>query len=238
MRFEISQYSDYGTRAVNEDSVWVSQSNGHLLAMVADGLGGMGHGDMASRSAVETISGIAVANGVNETVLCEAVENANAEIRDMQKVQDASMMTTLALVWLSDDKSLAATVGDSRIYQFRNEQIVFQSVDHSVAQLAVENGEITSEQIRSFPGRNRILRAIGADEEVEIDCHALSVQPGDVFLLCSDGLWELVTESQMQEILRQRESAASIAGQLHTRVQESPDRKKDNNSAVVIRVYE
>lgn len=196
MDFDTAFYSEQGGRAVNEDAVFVSAQPETLLALTADGLGGMGNGEIASADAVNYLSGQLSRFPVDEERLCEKIVEENRRIVDMHR-DGKQMMTTIAVLWASPGQALAATVGDTRIYQFRSGNIAFQSTDHSVAQLSVFSGEITQAQLRGFPGRNRLLRALGADEQVQVDLNELDIQKGDRFLLCSDGFWELVLEEEM-----------------------------------------
>ena len=107
------------------------------------------------------------------------------------------MKTTLAAVWIDDENALAASVGDTRIYQFREGRIVFQSKDHSVAQMACLAGDITEQEIRTSRERHRLTRALGAQEEVKADISPLQICTGDALLLCSDGLSNVVNEQEM-----------------------------------------
>lgn len=189
-------YTDCGGRPKNEDAVDAVRGTGSLIVLVADGLGGMGGGELASQDAAEYLRRQLARQPVDEDALCDAIVNENERICTMHS-QGGSMMTTVAVLWMDGVHTAAATVGDTRIYQFREGRILFQSVDHSVAQMAVFSGEISPEQIRQYPARNRLLRALGADEQVLVDSCTLEVLPGDRFLLCSDGFWELITEEEM-----------------------------------------
>lgn len=124
---------------------------------------------------------------------------------------------------------MVANVGDSRVYQFRNGEVIFQSVDHSLAQLAVVAGKIAPQQIRSYPDRNKLTRSLGWEETPWIDIRTLSVQQGDRFLLCSDGFWEEITENQMLESAARHSDAESWLQAMRTQVQ---PRASDNNTAV------
>ena len=196
MDFDTAFYLEQGGRAVNEDAVTVLRYGKCLLALAADGLGGMGNGDVASKDAAVNLARMLSGPDIVEDLLCDAIQEENSRILDMHR-DGSRMMTTVAALWTDGAQTLVATVGDTRVYQFRSGQIVFQSADHSVAQLSVFSGEITQAQLRGFPGRNRLLRALGADEQVQVDLNELDIQKGDRFLLCSDGFWELVLEEEM-----------------------------------------
>lgn len=151
MRFDSAFYSQPGGRPTNEDSVAVLRYGECLLALAADGLGGMGNGDVASLDATTYLPRRLSGAAVNEDSLCDAIQEENGRILDMHR-DGSRMMTTVAALWTDGAQTLTATVGDTRVYQFRSGQIVFQSVDHSVAQLSVFSGEITQAQLPGLPG--------------------------------------------------------------------------------------
>lgn len=167
MNFDVACYSEQGGRPVNEDAVFAAGTPGTLLTLVADGLGGMGHGDLASSDAAEHLSRLS-AHPVDEDMLCGAIQEENRRIWDMH-TDGNQMMTTVAVLWADGTEAFAANVGDTRLYQFRNGQVAFQTIDHSVAQLSVFSGEITQAQLRGYAGRNHLLRALGAEEEVQVE---------------------------------------------------------------------
>ena len=189
-------YTDCGGRPKNEDAVAAVRGAGSLIVLVADGLGGMGGGELASQDAAGYLQCRLARQPVSEDALCDAIVQENERICAMHS-RGGSMMTTVAVLWTDGVHTAAATVGDTRIYQFRGGRIIFQSVDHSVAQMAVFSGEISPEQIRQYPARNRLIRALGAAGQVLVDACTPEVLPGDRFLLCSDGFWELITEEEM-----------------------------------------
>lgn len=150
MQFDSAFYSQPGGRPANEDSVTVLRYGKCLLALAADGLGGMGNGDVASKDAAENLARMLSGQDVDEDLLCDAIQEENSRILDMHR-DGSRMMTTVAALWTDGAQTLTATVGDTRVYQFRSGQIIFQSVDHSVAQLSVFSGEITQAQAPGLP---------------------------------------------------------------------------------------
>ena len=141
MEISISYYTARGKRQNNEDAVSLLEGSNSLLAVVADGLGGHEAGEVASNHAVATLNRLLQAKTPEEDELIAAIRQANQEIYEMQNAQ-SHMRTTVAALWLGDYRTIAANVVDSRIYQFRNGRIVYQSTDHSVALLAVLVGEV------------------------------------------------------------------------------------------------
>lgn len=211
----------------------MEETGGRLLALAADGLGGMGNGELASQDAVKFLAEALRGESVDEDTLCDAIAQANGRVCEMQ-TDGRRMMTTIAALWMDDTAAIAATVGDTRIYQFRDGAIHFQSIDHSAAQMAVFSGEITAEEIRGFPGRSRLLRALGADSRVAVDSCQLDVQPGDRFLLCSDGFWELITEEEMLRACPGTSTAEQWLRAMRQVVAGRYTGRSDNNSAAAI----
>lgn len=235
MNFDVACYSEQGGRPVNEDAVFAAGTPGTLLTLVADGLGGMGHGDLASRDAAENLSRLS-AHPVDEDMLCGAIQEENRRIWDMH-TDGNQMMTTVAVLWADGTEAFAANVGDTRLYQFRNGQVAFQTIDHSVAQLSVFSGEITQAQLRGYAGRNHLLRALGAEEEVQVELNDLEIQPGDRFLLCSDGFWELILEEEMLS-WGGEDTAAQWLERMKALAVSRCGAQGDNHSAIAIVVTE
>lgn len=230
MNVSVSYYTHIGRRKNNEDALSVRRNETGLLAVVADGLGGMGNGEYASRQAVKTLEETLEGAAFSQKALEAAVARANADIRVEQQAHPGAM-TTVAVLWLQEGRTLAAHVGDSRIYQFRGDCILFQSRDHSMAQRAVEAGALKPEDIRTFKGRNRLYRALGAGRGVTAAAEELSVQPGDRFLLCSDGFWETLDEEEMISLALRTESAEAWLREMRAVVEPAA---RDNNTAVAI----
>ena len=144
------------------------------------------------------------------------------------------MKTTIAALWFNNERAIVAHVGDTRIYQFRKSKIVYQSIDHSVSQMAVMVGEITQDELRGHIDRNRLLRALGASEKVKPDVRSLSLLPGDAFLVCTDGFWELILEDEMLEDLENSSIANQWLANMRKRIENRISTKGDNHTAVAI----
>lgn len=233
MDISISYYTAKGARANNEDSVSLLEGNGGLLAIVADGLGGHADGEIASRQAVSTINRYLQSVQPNEDTVIDAIRLTSAEIMSMQDPR-RPMHTTAAVLWLGDSSAIAVHVGDSRIYQFRNGKIVYQSVDHSVAQMAVLVGELEPDQLRTSRDRNRLIRVLGNSNSPTVDSQVLSVQEGDRFLLCSDGFWEGILESEMLETIHSTASAEEWLTAMRTIVEAVANPAQDNHTAIAL----
>ena len=233
MEISISYYTARGKRQNNEDAVSLLEGSNSLLAVVADGLGGHEAGEVASNHAVATLNRLLQAQTPEEDDLIDAIQQANQEIYEMQNAQ-SHMRTTVAALWLGDYRTIAANVGDSRIYQFRNGRIVYQSTDHSVAQMAVLVGEVEKSELRRSKDRNKLIRVVGEANPPKVDCVELTVQAGDRFLLCSDGFWEPVTEERMLETMASSATAQQWLRLMRQEVECANNPTQDNHTAITL----
>lgn len=216
MRIESRSVTDVGRkRATNEDSYCVNEKLG--LYVVADGMGGHAHGEVASRIAVDTIEefieltagdtdvtwpyGIDERLSLNGNRLKTSIRFANQKLLEHAKARAdcEGMATTVVAVLLGDDVAEIAHVGDSRLYLVRERQIRCLTSDHSWVNEQVQSGVIDSDQARNHPLRNVVTRALGGKPDLEVDVQSLELRAGDRLLLCSDGLTTMVDD---EEILR------------------------------------
>lgn len=205
---KISSLTNIGaSREINQDYLYSSEDPvGRLpnLFVVADGMGGHNAGEFASRYAVETIVDTAQKTEKRDTVaiLKECIESANSAIRAHADSHEdmAGMGTTIVATVLNGYNLITANVGDSRLYLAGNElrQI---TRDHSLVQEMVRMGELDASKARIHPDKNIITRAVGAEKSVEVDLFESILDPGDRILLCSDGLTNMVDDSEILEIL-------------------------------------
>lgn len=196
-------HSDTGRkREKNEDALLVSNETG--LYMVCDGMGGHAGGDVASRTAVQVLEReMAVHRGVVERIMggdlphvqavdlvIKSVHRACREIHEASRKHSeySGMGTTLTLLQILNDKALMAHVGDTRLYLMRGNSIHQLSQDHTMAMELVRKGAIDREQAAGSPYANVLSRAVGIQSSVEVDTLLFDIVPGDVFLLCTDGL--------------------------------------------------
>ena len=234
MRYTHSALTSSGGRSCNEDSVLFLFANNTFTAVVADGLGGEGGGDIASATATRAVS-----EHFHKNNTCSA-QNIAAAVSQVDKAvlmaQSAheEMKTTIILLHATDNKAYCAHLGDSRLYQFRDGSILFQTRDHSVSQMAVSVGEIPPEEIRHHADRNKLLRALGTKLYVTPDISELDIQSGDAFLLCSDGFWELVFESEMLQCLKKSNNAATWLAEMEAALKPKLTQSSDNYSAVTV----
>lgn len=197
-----------GDRKINEDSITMEHSANDSFFVLADGLGGHGKGDIASKTAVTAaMETFKKADTYGSEMLSKAFENAQAKVLETQKITNANyeMKTTLVALRVFADTAVWGFIGDSRLYHFRNSKVIYRTKDHSVPQMLVEIGEIKEKKIRMHEDRNKLLRVIGTEWETpkyELCEDAVSLQSGDAFLLCSDGFWEYIDERKMQKTLK------------------------------------
>ena len=210
MRIEVGATTDIGrVRERNEDSILVDPP----LYVVADGMGGHRGGQVASRVALETIEKLA-AQG--RGTLPDHVRGANRAVWD-RSVEDerlSGMGTTLTAARVDGASVLIAHVGDSRAYLLRDGTLRQLTADHTLVARMVESGEISEAEADVHPHKNVLTRALGTDEQVEVDEDTIELHDGDRVLLCSDGLTGMVTEDQIQAILENSEQPQQAADRL------------------------
>jgi len=176
-------------RQQNEDNYIVAAQSG--IWAVADGMGGHEAGDVASHTVVEELGLIAPASSASELLAaCEAhMVNANSRLKRLADVRGFAVIgTTVAMLLIYEGVFACVWSGDSRIYRVRGSQIAQLSVDHTEVQELVDEGTLSAEEARTWPGRNVITRAIGTYDSPELEIINGSLEPGDVFIICSDGL--------------------------------------------------
>ena len=231
--------SDVGRqREANEDNYVVASP----LFAVADGMGGAQAGEVASRTAADVFEGTAGDAGSAslqpEQLLTELTQEANRQIFEMAQSDPSrrGMGTTLtaAVVW-SEGVSVGH-VGDSRAYCLREGALEQLTHDHSLVAELQRSGQLTAEAAEHHPQRSIITRALGPEADVEVDTHTHTARAGDVFLLCSDGLTGMVSDAEMESILRGAESLDAAAEALVRVANQSGG--KDNITVVLFRLGE
>lgn len=186
-------------RASNQDN-WLAQAP---LYGVADGMGGHKGGETASRVALQVFQNAIGRKTPDAEALRMAVEAANRRVYDMSAHDESlsGMGTTMSMIWQDDTRLLIAHVGDSRIYRLREGKLRQMTDDHSFVAELVRNNIITPEMAKNHPQRNIITRAVGVDPYVEVDLLEEESEPGDIWLICSDGLHGMVEDEEIQTVL-------------------------------------
>lgn len=224
-------YTNVGSRSRNEDSLCAAENNGIGLFAIADGLGGISYGRTASRMVISVLE--EQFKNSTEFNIEKAVHDANSCILLEQHELNCKMKTTVAAV-VVDKKVTAVHAGDSRIYAFKNNEIVFQSRDHSVSQMAVSAGEIELSQIRRHPDRNMLTKALGTSEDLKFDITVLDASELDAILLCTDGFWEYVLERDMKDTLKKAGSPNKWLSDMRNILESVKPPNNDNNTAIAI----
>jgi protein phosphatase len=187
-------------RNANEDSFFVRPP----IFVVADGMGGAQAGEVASKTAADAFD-VDLPEGPPERVLRETILTANRRIHDLARADPsrAGMGTTLtaAIVDAAAEEVAIGHVGDSRAYRLRAGKLEQLTRDHSLVEEMRRKGQLTEAQAEDHPQRSIITRALGPEPEVEPDMQTVSAAPGDVFLICSDGLTTMLGEEQIAELL-------------------------------------
>jgi protein phosphatase len=229
------------TRNTNQDYVYCEENavgSFPNLFIVADGMGGHNAGDTASRMCVEeVVSQIEQSTKVTPIGIFEqAVAAANEKVFQASLSDKAlnGMGTTIVATVVFGDTAYIVNVGDSRLYVYKD---TFRQVtiDHSLVEEMVQSGKLHKEDMRTHPNKNIITRALGTNSDVKADCFEIEVDEGDVLLLCSDGLSNMLEDEKIERIIRSNREDMSEAGR--QLVQEANEAGgKDNISVVLIQV--
>jgi protein phosphatase len=212
VKLTINGLTDVGrVRDGNEDSIaWDARLG---LIMLADGMGGHNAGEVASAMAVETIKSalqdvlapeIQAADIIDyHDAVREAVTFANQEIHEQAQMKSecAGMGTTIVLGLFRNDSVILAHVGDSRIYRYRQGELEQMTSDHSLVQEMVDSGYLSQEEAQQSASKNLITRALGIAPEVDVDVREVPLQRDDIFLMCSDGLSDLVSRDDISSVI-------------------------------------
>jgi protein phosphatase len=187
-------------RPLNEDHFLVRPDNG--IWAVADGMGGHEAGDVASATVIEALDSIDAPRSAADLIArCEeSIANVTNRLMDIGSARGGiTMGTTLAALLAYDRQYACIWAGDSRIYRVRDSAIVQLSRDHTEVEEFVASGALTRDEARTWPRRNVITRAIGSHGEVELDLERGSLEPGDIFVICSDGLTACVADEEIRD---------------------------------------
>jgi serine/threonine protein phosphatase PrpC len=245
--------SDVGRkRKGNEDALFLNPEQ--RLYVVADGMGGHAAGEVASRVAVDAINEFVTLTGGDEEItwpfglddsisyegnrLKTAIRHANRRVLEAtrESAEYEGMATTVAAVLIDGDTAHLAHVGDSRIYVWSGGEFSQLTNDHSWVNEQIQSGVISAEQARSHPLRNVVTRALGGRSDLLVDVQSRRMKPGDILLLCSDGLTTMVGDEDIARILGER--GADVARAATALVDEANERGGEDNITVVLLKFE
>jgi protein phosphatase len=248
---EIVSCTDPGiVRSHNEDSIAADAAKG--LVVLADGMGGYNAGEVASGMATTVITTELqrllderpahdldpdTGRSRAEALLREQIAKANTSIYQAAQSQPqyAGMGTTLVAAMFHDNKVTVAHIGDSRLYRLRGEDFTQVTRDHSLLQEQIDSGMITPEQAKFSQNKNLVTRALGIDATVEPELHEYETRVGDIYLLCSDGLNDMVSDEDMGMTLQTLAANLQLAAQ--QLVQMANDNGgRDNVSVILVRI--
>jgi serine/threonine protein phosphatase PrpC len=220
---EVAQLSDIGRkRKHNEDAFgFFNVAKDEVLAIVADGMGGHASGEVASRMAVEIIQEFYSKERKEQDVLealKSAFEVANFSIlqRSLEQEDLNGMGTTATALVIKGDQTFLGHMGDSRAYLFRDSDVHQLTKDHSMVNRMVEQGLLSKEDAQRHPQRNVIYKALGVSRDADLDLIGpLSVHGNDIFLLCSDGLTNLVSDEELFTIVKRESPQKGCEALIH-----------------------
>ena len=251
IHLEIVYASDPGlTRSFNEDSIVIDAELG--LLVLADGMGGYKSGDVASTMATNFIrdefkrrlneemtqpSSKLDQLSVSSVTLKSVVEKANRAIYKTAQVDSKyhGMGTTVVLMLFHDDWATIAHVGDSRLYRLRQDKFELLTYDHSLLQEQITMGMISLEEAKHSHNRNLVTRALGVEANVEVEVHEIDVLPGDIYLLCSDGLNDMVDDTDIKLVLSELPANLPLAASILIEIA-NDNGGHDNISVIIAKV--
>lgn len=242
MNFSIHQASHIGNRKYNQDRVAYAYSNDALLLVLADGMGGHLHGEMAARSAIDTFVEsfghyTQSPPADPQVFLADTMHRAHERIMDFPHDEIVGFPGTTGIAALiQNGKMYWGFAGDSRLYVLRNNEVLFKTRDHSMVRQWVEWGLISAEEARTHPKRNQITNCLGGSADM---FHMESGEPiplrsGDVVLLGSDGLWGPFSDQELAEAFSSR-SVVDVLDNLIACALDREEGHSDNATGLAIR---
>jgi serine/threonine protein phosphatase PrpC len=245
MHFATAIRSSSGGRSKNQDAADQFSQNNLAGWVLADGLGGHRGGGLASSLATKAMIGDCEERGrvSTETVRAAAQAAQEALQERQQKHPEYSQMRTTFVLLLADPDAGTALwghAGDSRLYHFRDGAVVTRTKDHSAVQALVDAGELDPDEMRDHDMGHRITRSLGdsGDANPDVVDRASTIQPGDAFLLCSDGFWEGIPEDRMTRALTEAASVDEWIDAMAAHIENTAEDDHDNYTAVAVFVEE
>lgn len=237
------------SRSHNEDAVFADAGLG--IAILADGMGGYNAGEVASGMATTLLAsnfaryipthtlGNGPASGVAEAVerIAHEVAVTNLAIYNAAQSQPqyAGMATTLVVAWFYDNRMMVGHIGDSRLYLLRGDHFQQLTRDHSLLQEQLDNGMISMAEARHSQNRNLVTRGLGVGPEVETEIHDYELEAGDIVLLCSDGLTDMIEDAEISFILQTSGGDVTLAAE-HLVKRANDHGGRDNISVILVKI--
>lgn len=234
VHYSAASYSHVGmVRKINEDACLELTSDG--LWAVADGMGGHAAGDYVSSLAVDSLRQLPLVDGLEDftQVLRDTLARVNRAVREETLRRGVAMMgSTVVLLAARGDRAVGLWAGDSRLYRLRDGRIERLSHDHSYVQELQDSGLLNEAEARVHPRGNIVTRAIGVEDQLELQAVSVQVQPGDTYLLCSDGLNKTAEDHEIADVLGHADPYQVVRSLVHLGLTRGAP---DNITAVVVK---
>ncbi|MDR7856386.1 Stp1/IreP family PP2C-type Ser/Thr phosphatase [Tissierella sp.] len=236
--------SDIGkNRESNQDAFYASKDSLLPLYVVADGMGGHKAGEVASSMALDVIErnflkakDDLISDAIITKLIKESIEEANTKIylKSLEDKKYEGMGTTITLAYILEDRICIGHVGDSRAYLIKDKEIIQVTEDHSYVNELIRTGSITREEAKTHPKRNMITRAVGSSSIIEMDLFFRKYNQGDILLLCSDGLSNMLKEFEIYDTFNGAQDIQKACVELATKANDKGG--FDNITAVAIKL--
>ncbi len=245
MKFSVFQSSRQGPRPYNQDRLAYSYSKEALLLVVADGMGGHRHGEVAAQFAVKMLTDEFQKNALPSLKDPELflrtqilhIHNAIDKIRLKNGLLESPRTTIVAAI-VQHNHIVSAHVGDSRLYHFRKNQLIFRTEDHSLVQMLYRNGSITKSEMHAHPDKHKIYNCIGGDTPPLVQVNSKTpLREGDTIVLCTDGVWSNFDDNEINDILQTGPLNITLPKLLDVS-EENAGFDGDNMSAIALRLGE
>ena len=236
MKTDSYLYTSAGGREDNQDAVGSTQSKVGELFVLADGLGGYRFGNLASQLTVQSMSkDFQQERNLDGGRIYDMISRANDAVLQLQREKCCQARSTVVLLALSGGRAIWGNTGDSRLYFIHRGRLESYTEDHSVAYKKYKAGEITREEIPQDEDQSCLLRSLGNETRWKPDLYEREgLEKGDAFLLCSDGLWEYVTDREIAEERVRAKTAEEWAGALLSLAEKRFRRGNDNFSVITV----
>ncbi len=238
MHWHTAHAQHIGGRNEQQDrcGIWTHPEHGLLLA-VADGMGGHQGGALAAQAVIDAAERLWHTQFAlpAETLLPGICHGAQANIQQIRHEQGISPHSTCVLLRLHDQQAWWTHLGDSRLYHVRGNRLLCRTQDHSLLQMLVDLGRVREEDMPNHPDQGRLLKGLGSDDILDLEIHSATVQPGDVFLLCSDGLWGQISQADLLAKLDSALALPHLATDLVNTAAHNRGRASDNIAVALAR---